>query len=643
MVVLPLTCAQSAWGQGQNQVNVDSLLAAARAGQELSLKPTFTGTSKAGVTAVSLGGRYRQTFDMTRGVRLVTMLSTNRQDFRQQARSNENKLFSNLLTQEMGLGWRLEFSHMNNKTFNRVIAATGGFQDVIVNTLTLSAGLKHVTIGRNNFRWDGRAMAVLGDAEKTFKTDKSQGGEVGGGFRYRLFSDKVSVKGRRYHKTLSVDSNSSLEEFHGLPVFEDSISGEVAVHFNGQQTVRVTYDDFEANEQFTDQERTSTGSQKQGAENLFGEHRTVKSRLTGVGFNSTMLGGMLLRVDASHGDNYTHYRMTPTRFSHNITDNLKGEIRYTLFTGTAVTANLEVNKSDRDLGPQSASSHRRNTRDLKVNVRHAFDNDTYIDILGSTMLIQTFYDPKKNQRDNDQLEQRLNVRMNSRLFSKVTATIGGTYVRTDFINIDPTLSSSNRAKTKLDLRPTITYKMNDRISLTQTYGLAVEFTEYDYERDASEDNFLDRNATFSNDVEAHLTSKLRTNFSYKYYYHDRGSYLRPDNDDDGFPDSVGVQSFDVERKDRRDEIEIRFRYEINGHLSVIGEQTYSRREDRRVGSPNVNVTEKGGIDLGMMGTYKWSETRRLQMRMLKAKRFSPFVTEAQKDYWIVDAELSYAF
>jgi hypothetical protein len=645
MVVFPLTRAQPAWGQGTTDPvsPLDTLFAAADTTQWFSLAPTFTGTSKANVTSVSLGGRYQQTIEMATGLRLSTMLNARKQDFRLQARSNENKLFQNTLSQDIGLGWWMELNHMDSRLFNRVIAADGGFQDVVLNTLTLSAGVRHVTIGERDLRWDGRAMVVLGDAEKTFKTDKSSGAEVGGGFAYNLLSDMVVVRGRRYHQSIRADSKSSLEAFHNLEVYQDSMSADVSVHFTDKQYVNYKYEEYEANEEFTDQERTSTGTQKLGPENLYREHRTVKARVTNVGFRSTMMGGLSLNVDAKRNDHYTHYMRTPTRFSHNITNTLQSEIKYRLFTGTLVTANLKVENAERDLGPQSASSNERNERMLRMNVRHGFDADTFVDMFGSVSLLQTFYDPNKNIRDNDQLEHRLNVRLNSKPFSKLRATVNGTYIRTEFVNMNATLSSGNRVKSNFDFGPSITYTMNPRIEITQNYGLSIEFTDHTFEQDADTDNFLDRNVTFSNEVVALLTPKLRTTFRYGFHFHDRGSYLRTDEDGDGEPDEEGTRYMNREREDRRDEIRIRLRYQINGHLALIGDQRYSRRENRTIGSDIVSVTEDGSIELGVQGSYNWSKDRKLTMKIQKAKRFSPFVTEAQKDFWIVDAELLYGF
>ena len=631
MVVLPLTCAQPAWGQGPPTTVVPNDTTVVPA---YMFMPVFTGTSRAGVSSVRLGGNFRHTFMKGSDMTLQTTLNASKEEFRLQARSNESKMFQNLLMYRFGVsGWSASVNHMDNRMFNRVVAVTGGFQDVILNTLTLSASLRHNSINADNFRWDGNIMAARTNAEKTFKTDLSQGGEVAGGFGYSLLNRWLVVRARSYYKNIDVTSLSTSGIYPGLFLKEDSTSADVEIHFSDRQVARFELDEFNAREKFTDQERGSLGGQIAGAENLIEETRIVEARVMNVGFTSHMLSGLDLRVDAQHADHLTDYAVTKTRFSHNISDFLRSEVKYTFFTGTRASVNIDATNMLKDLGPQSVSSHNRRSREVKVGLNHAFNQTFNVNATGSALLIQTFYlRYDDNPRDQDQLEHRVNVQITSRPFRKISASIGSSLIRTEFINIDGTLSSSNRIKSRYDFRPSITYNMNERISITQNYGLSIEFTDHTF---VPEDNFLDRNVTFSNDVSARITERLRSTFYYGYHFHDRGSYLSAE--------EGGERYLNREREDRRDQIKIKFSYQFTDKLAVIGNQDYSRREDRTIGSSNVRVSEDGGIEVGIRGNYNFGANRTLRLTLLKANRFGSFTAEAQKDYWIVDAEIKYAF
>ncbi len=630
MVVLPLTCAQPAWGQGPTSETLptDTTLV-----QNYQFKPLFTATSKASVTSVSLGGEFRHTFEMLNGLRLMTTLGSKKEDFRLQDRSNESKRFSNTLFHRIGRGWTLDMSHMENRTFNRVVSFQGGFQDVILNTLTLGAGLRHITLAPDNFRWDARLNGALADAEKTDKTDTSLGGDVAVGIGYNLFHNWLVVRGRGYFKNIDVVSQSALARFDDLFLREDSLSADVEVHFSDHQVVKFEYDTFNAEERFTDQRRGSLGGQFTGAENLFAERRVTEARVMNLGFTSLMLNGLDLQVNAQHSESVTDYDSTKTRFGRNVTNFLKSNIGYKLFTGTDFTAKLDVTQGLRDLGPQSVSSYDRRGREVNLGLSHQFASGFSFNVNAGIVLTQTFYlRYKENPRDIDQLDRHFNASVTSRTFKKVQANLSAAFTQTDFINIDKTLSSNNRVQTRYDFRPMLTYQLNPRITIAQTYRLGIEFTDHTF---LPEDNYLDRNISFSNEVRADVTTNLRGSFYYGYFFHDRGSYVPIE--------EGGERYLDVAREDRRDETRIQFTYKINAHISAIGKHGYSRKEDRTIGRDNVRVTENGIIEFGFRGNYNWTADRTFQFTLVKANQYGAFTSLRQKDYWIVDAQFKYGF
>jgi len=602
--------------------------------ENYAFMPLFTAKSKATVSSVSLGGDFRHTFQMSNGLRLQTILGTEKEEFRLQARTNERKQFQNFLLHRFGAtGWMAELNHADNRMFNRVVSVRGSLQDVKLNNLTVSGALRYATIMPDNFRWDGRLILGVADAEKTFKTDKSQGGETGGGFGINLFDGFLGLNARGYYKNLDVTSSSIYETFDDLYLKEDSVSADVALHFSEGQVAKFTYDDFNAVEKFTDQARGSQGGQIEGAENLLVESRFVDARVMNLGFDSRMSDRLQFKINAQHSDELTDFAVTKTRFSHNITDYLRGDVTYSLFTGTEATVKIDLTKQRRDLGPESVSSQDRRTRDLDISLNHSFSPTLSLHVNGGALLMQTFYLRfEDNPRDQDQVEYSANVTLRSRPFKKISVSIGSSFISTDFISIHYSLSSNNRVKTRYDLRPTITYNLNERITISQNYGIAIEFTDHRY---IPEDNFLDRNVTFSNDVTARITNDLRGVFFYSYHFHDRGSYL---------PEVEGGERFlNREREDRRDYIRLEFDYRVTSHFSVLGKQEYSRRKDRTVGSSNVGITEDGGIEIGIRGNYNWQNNRSLRFTVMKANRFGSFSAEAQKDYWNIIAEFKYAF
>jgi hypothetical protein len=459
------------------------------------------------------------------------------------------------------------------------------------------------------------------------------GGEVAGGFGYNLLSNWLVVRGRGYFKNIDVVSQSALARFDDLFLREDSLSADVEVHFTDHQIVKFEYDTFNAQEKFADQRRGSLGGQITGAENLFTERRITDARVMNLGFTSFMLNGMNLQVNAQHSESVTDYDSTKTRFGRNVSNFLKSNIGYKLFTGTDFTAKLDVTQGLNDLGPQSVGSYDRRAREVDLGLSHQFASGLSFNVNAGVVLTQTFYlRYNENPRDIDQLDQHFNVRVSSKALKKLQANLSVSFTQTDFINIDKSLSSNNRVQTRYDFRPMLTYRLNPRITIAQTYRLAIEFTDHTF---VPEDNYLDRNISFSNEVNANLTTRLRGVFYYGYFFHDRGSYLPIE--------EGGERYLDVAREDRRDETRIQFTYKINTHISAIGKHGFSRKEDRTIGRDNVRVTENGIIEFGFRGNYSWTTDRTFQFTFVKANQYGAFTSLKQKDYWIVDAQFKYSF
>jgi hypothetical protein len=292
---------------------------------------------------------------------------------------------------------------------------------------------------------------------------------------------------------------------------------------------------------------------------------------------------------------------------------------------------LERREVLNDLGSQSIGSFFDKRRSMKFNFDTALLNSLKVSMQAGASLLQTFYKSfDVNPRDRDQLDRYANIRLSSNPFTKVTTGIYLSVGQTEFVNVDGSLSQDNRAETTYDLRPEFTYRITERVSLKQTYGLNIEFTEYHFTED---DNFLDRNFTFTNTVKAKLSNSLDTEVYYQLRLHDRGSYLRPE--------PTAERELSITQEDRRDQMRISFRYQINSHLTLLGRNDYSQRTDLRTGR-NTTFTD-GGVEIGVEGNYDFGPERVLKLRMQRVKRFGRFNSKEQEDYWVMDSSLTYAF
>jgi hypothetical protein len=340
-----------------------------------------------------------------------------------------------------------------------------------------------------------------------------------------------------------------------------------------------------------------------------------------------------LNLSANHSEDVFDYAIQKERFSNTTSDGFTGAIDYRLPWKSRATVSFEGNSTLHDLGPQSVSSLTDKRKLVRLGISHQFTPTLTVDLNGSTQLLQSFYlDYEANPRDRDQVDSSVNLRLSSTPFKPIQATINVAYSGSEFINIDSSESGNNRTRSLYEFRPGFTYTMNQWLTIIQSYGIAIEFTDYTYK---STDNFLDRNLTFTNTFLFRPMKDVDFKFEYALYLHDTGSYL---------PDPVtGEDVLDVQSEDRRDRTNIRVDYRINQRVKVFGENLYSRFENRFLSSDTETVTIDGQLKLGTMGDYDWGSGRKLSFTVARVKRFSPFGAEAEKNYWDARSEFSYPF
>jgi hypothetical protein len=595
--------------------------------------PSFELTSTGNVNSNDMGGKFINTLVGINGLAISTTLSVSKTSYRLQDRRDETRLFSNSISRLLRPGLTMGLSYNDNRRLNRTALITGGFQDFIINSKVLQGNAGY-SVRTGPLDWDSHLMLMAQDNGFAFKNDRGQGGQVNGGVGYGFWdNERAYVTVRAAHKQLSEKSTSSLQVFDGLSTSEDSLSTEVTVQVLDSLDIGADWMDYSSERVFADQSRSASGAQNIGAENLFRETERRDVRRYGVNMNTSPVGGLNLKVSAGHSEEISDYVETPTRYSRTVEDNLSGDLSYHMDSGMGVALKLENSEALRDLGPQSVSSYNDVRKRVSLSLDRTFSKTFNMSIAASQSIAQAFYIRyADNPRDRDQLDSAIRANITSSPFNKISTQMYMSYTVSDFINIDASQAENNRRKERYDFRPTITYRMNERVSVEQKYGLAIEFTDFTF---TSSDNFLDRNVSLSNRVSHQVTKRLRTEYFYSYVFHDRGSYL---------PVVEGGERFlDIDRKDRTDRVELSFAWKVTEHVTLLAKQDYSQRRDETVGGGRPKYSTDGGIEGGAMGGYNWGTGRDLSFVLKRTERFSPFGTDDQKKYWTANLSFKYAF
>lgn len=615
--------------------------------------PIYTNKITGDVSSVLMSNGFRTTMMTPFGSLFNFQVSLEEKHYRLQDKFDMNNFLGASVVHTFNVFTKASLGFSDSRVFNRSTIPGGQFQDYIFNDKSVNAAALYERTLRPGgspfksiqFDVSGRGAAVQG--ERTYKDDQTLAAGASGGIAGELRSRFGRVDARGGHRETWDRSETSLTVFDKLGSEEDSLSTGVFFEVGDSILVDADYLYYEGQRLWADQAQGSLGGQQSGVENVFQEFERKSIRTTRVALRAKVFDNLRLAVSGSHDKQLLDYAVQKTRFSNTVGDGLKGQVYYTTPWRTFVSVTLENNETLRDFGPLSVSSYTDTRRLASVSLKHEFHKDFTIDLDGSTQLTRSEYlDKEANPRDRDQVDTSVGMRISSLLHPRLTGTVNLGYSSSEFLNIDASQSENNRTRQLYELRPGFVYVMNRYLIITQSYGVVIEYTEFDYTDD---DNFLDRNLIFTNRFDFRPTARIKFAMDYAYNFHDNGSYL---------PDPItGQEELSVQGEDRRDRIIMRVNYDIltrtvkppgemgglEQFISIFAEQRYNRFEDVSVLTGSKDVNTDGQVTVGSEGRYAFGKGRTLRFLLAHVQRFARFGSDKEKNYWDMRSEFIWPF
>lgn len=594
--------------------------------------PVFKNQIVADVSSVAMANNFGTSLMTPWGSFFDFAISDEEKNYRLQNRLEQTKVMRLTELHTFSTFWNGSATYSDSRIFNRSIAVGGGVQDFIINDQQVNLGSTYRRI-RDDVRTDLTGSAGAIRSERTFKNDRGAQAGVNGGVAYDI-GDRITVLGRGALRGTSDQSQTADSTFTGLGSSEDSLGA--AIRFQAADSIRfdASHRTYNGDRDFADQARGSLGGQTGNANDIFEEHEKRNWRNTSLAMNSRIFRRLTFQLKASHDEQVFDYAIQTTRYSRTVGDAVSGNIAYTLPWRTVTTVQFENNSIFRDLGVQSIASFTDKKKRVALSANHQFTKTFSLSLNGSSQLQQSFYlRYDENPRDRDQVDTNVSLRINSQPFKKISANITLGYTISEFINIDASQSANNRTRELWELRPSFTYVVRPNLTVIQVYGLSFDYTDYQFDPDQ---NYLDRNITFSNEFRFRPVKSVAIVFEYALHRHDSGSYL-PDPD-------TGERLLDVSNEDRRDRSRIRVDYTVTKNIGFFAENLFSQRLAWTPGNfDNRDVTSDGQITVGTSANYDWGGGRGLRVTVAKVKRFSPYGADAEKNYWDARSEFSYPF
>ena len=599
-------------------------------GQGRAVVPRYNGRVQGDVSRVSLMNQFSTTLNLRNSIRASGTLRISESHYRLQDRRDETKQASSDLTFQLRPRMAVRANFEDRRYFNRVLTFSNEVQDLINNSQTATAEVDHRTAALGlPFHW--QTAALVAQREETQQTTSNIEARIMGNLSLPV-SRRIRMSARGFARGTRQSSDLGVTQVSGLGLREDSLKTTVRVALHDTSSVDVRYEHASYENEFMDLPRGVFQDQQFGSD-LIRETQTRKHDAIALSATTQIIGGLMLNLDAGHSEDLNAFAIALQRFSEVTNDYLRADLRYRFNAKTKANFRITSSRTYSDLGPQSVGSNLLEDKLISGSVEITPRQGSKITVRGGISLLQTFYeDFELNPRDRDQRNRFANLQITSKIMKDINASVYGAITQTDYVFIDGSLSQNNRAETTFDFRPQLTFSVTDRVTIRQDYGLNIEFTDFRF--DESE-NFLDRNITFSNMINTRLSEALSVEVYYALLLHDRGSYLAPE--------EGAERLLNIAQEDRRDQMDVSFRYKLNQHLTIIGLNEYSVRRDRPAGAVRDIVFEDGGIELGVEGSYDFKRGRRLQFALRRVKRFGRFNTPEQRDFWVMNSQINYTF
>ncbi len=585
----------------------------------------YTGGIKGNVTRMSLGNRLSASFVFPSGLTSITTLSADESNYRLQDRKDTNKSFTSNLVYPAMPGLILDGTLSDTRFFNRVITFSNASQDLLNNVQRAQGNANYARPLGWGVAFNAKTSLATAKSEQTYYKDDTKEGSTRFGLKY-VRGKYLTASARGFYRKSAQSANTGSQQFKGLGAEEDSVFAQVRV-VKDSASVVFNYERYQIEEDYLELPRGSFGQQQFDQEVT---PENTKKHVRSVSMDAEMrpMPRVQMKLNAVNSVAGTYYLRDKRREGKDFGQTFKGSVGYTPFSKSTISVDLEYRDFQHYLGPERTGSYDDIRKNMKMSWQQTLTPTLNFTTQAGVSLSQSYY--WDTDRDRDQRYQFANVRITSKLFPKIDASVYLSGTKTDYVNVRASLSQNNRTETRLELRPEFTYKINERIELTQKYGLNIEFSDFVFQEN---ENYLDRTIVFANTLRTRIMTNVTVNFYYAYQHHTKGSYLRENPDEE--------RILDINQKDRRDEMRVGFRYQMNKHLALLGLNEYSRRTNLL--SSTARPFEDGGVELGVEGSYDFGAQRGLKISMRRVKKFGRFNADAQKDFWEMDSSINYTF
>ena len=603
------------------------------------VRPVWTSKMQGSENSISLGTTMNVAIDAGHGWILGHTTSITKKTYRgrdqdeinQQLMNTASKIVPGFLTLNMRIG-----ENYLSKTLTG-LARYG--KDLVVENeqAAVDATLTRPFLFARKGQISVRAEASQG--QNDFKYDERISGGVGGYLWYG-FGDLVTIDGG-FGTSRDNESSEITEDvaWRGLPSEADTVRANLDYGGGDRKVLSLSYKRTMGTVRKVTPPRGNSLEILDDPTAAVQEEERRKSEIFSLASRVTPTDYLSIEFEFDHEINDQKNKVD-TRLSKEIEETFaKATVSWRYARRGNLSITMENAISTYFYGTTSLSNYDGREKKLGFSLTHSITDSLRVSFRGATSLRQKFIEKKEaNPRDRDDVYEGLSAKLESYPFGSLKADVEFSMDRRETINIDASLSGDNRVDWLYRFVPRLSMEPFSWLDLSQQYQLRWESTEFTYDEN---NNDLDRTMTVETDAKIRFSKPLGFSFRHKYNFRDSGSYLR-------YTD--GVRRYNRNAENTENSIWLKMDYRPAEGYALRAEANFRYQENDRLRTQagqsvvvSRSIYDTGGLRLGFDRSRAIFGGGKLEMSVDWVRRFGPNLTPERKEFWDVDANVSFAF
>lgn len=372
------------------------------------------------------------------------------------------------------------------------------------------------------------------------------------------------------------------------------------------------------------------------------ETKTLRNRSAAVSATILNVKKLTLNLDGDWARRLTDYALTKS--SYLLIKDKGGKLgaRYKLTGSTEVGLSYSDRLTRSEFQPDPGKANRTGDtvfRSVNGSLSQRLGSEASVEISGKADLQRYIYDDTTAvtgfQEDRDVLDQRVSVSGSFRPFTLLNMQCEFSVLDRRTVNILASRSSNNNRAQTYALRPTFTFTLSPRITVSQRYSLDATYTEFSFDDNK---NTVARTANVNSSLNYDLTRRVRLTLSHDYRDSDQGKLIR----------EGGERLFARSAKNERQEMNVSvdyspapwMRWSVQERLQLERRWTFDPDTgDRRAQTPASSGYFTGKVDGRLQPWPHFNANYGAALNLGRGDR----ITAAQRRYWTANVDVTYTY